>query len=102
MDNDFYQTDEKPDTSFGSVRNLFYSYFVRCRRLLRPRCLHPDGDTIEVLHNRHPERIRRSGIDCPEKGQSYGQRASKLGGHYFNGDLVDAGSWRLIDCAYYL
>ncbi len=61
-----------------------------------------DGDTIEVLHNRHPERIRLSGIDCPEKGQSYGQRASKLGGHYFNGDLVDAGSWRLIDCAYYL
>lgn len=24
-----------------------------------------DGDTIEVLHNRHPERIRLSGIDCP-------------------------------------
>jgi endonuclease YncB( thermonuclease family) len=28
-----------------------------------------DGDTLEVLHNRHPERIRLSGIDCPEKGQ---------------------------------
>jgi micrococcal nuclease len=26
-----------------------------------------DGDTIEVLHNQHPERIRLSGIDCPEK-----------------------------------
>ena len=24
-----------------------------------------DGDTIEVLHNQHPERIRLSGIDCP-------------------------------------
>ena len=24
-----------------------------------------DGDTIEVLHNTHPERIRLSGIDCP-------------------------------------
>jgi endonuclease YncB( thermonuclease family) len=23
----------------------------------------PDGDTIEVLHNHHPERIRLSGID---------------------------------------
>ena len=34
-----------------------------------------DGDTIEVLHNRHPERIRLSGIDCPEKGQAYGQKA---------------------------
>jgi len=28
-----------------------------------------DGDTIEVLHNDRPERIRLSGIDCPEKGQ---------------------------------
>jgi micrococcal nuclease len=28
-----------------------------------------DGDTIEVLHNHRPERIRLSGIDCPEKGQ---------------------------------
>jgi endonuclease YncB( thermonuclease family) len=24
-----------------------------------------DGDTLEVLHNQHPERIRLSGIDCP-------------------------------------
>ena len=24
-----------------------------------------DGDTIEVLHNQHPERIRLNGIDCP-------------------------------------
>ena len=29
-----------------------------------------DGDTIEVLHNHHPERIRLSGLDCPEKGQA--------------------------------
>jgi len=29
-----------------------------------------DGDTIEVLHNRHPVRIHRSGIDCLEKGQT--------------------------------
>ena len=34
-----------------------------------------DGDTIEVLHNQHPERIRLKGIDCPEKGQAYGQKA---------------------------
>jgi endonuclease YncB( thermonuclease family) len=24
-----------------------------------------DGDTIEVLHNHHAERIRLNGIDCP-------------------------------------
>jgi micrococcal nuclease len=34
-----------------------------------------DGDTIEVLHNQRPERIRLSGIDCPEKGQAYGNNA---------------------------
>ena len=36
-----------------------------------------DGDTIEVLHNQHPERIRLSGIDCPEKRQAFGQRAKQ-------------------------
>ena len=34
-----------------------------------------DGDTIEVLRNTHPERVRLSGIDCPEKGQAFGNRA---------------------------
>ena len=34
-----------------------------------------DGDTIEVLHNQHPDRIRLSGIDCPEKKQAFGQQA---------------------------
>src|SRR5437868_4507740 len=34
-----------------------------------------DGDTIEVLHDQHPERIRLSGIDCPEKVQAFGTRA---------------------------
>jgi len=33
-----------------------------------------DGDTLEVLHNNRPERIRLSGIDCPEKGQAFGER----------------------------
>ena len=36
-----------------------------------------DGDTIEVVHNTHPERIRLSGIDCPEKGQAYGDNAKQ-------------------------
>jgi endonuclease YncB( thermonuclease family) len=36
-----------------------------------------DGDTIEVLHNTHPERVRLSGIACPEKGQAFGSRAKE-------------------------
>ena len=34
-----------------------------------------DGDTIEVLHNKRPERIRLSGIDCPEQRQPFGENA---------------------------
>ena len=36
-----------------------------------------DGDTIEVMHNQHPERIRLYAIDCPEKGQAFGKRAKQ-------------------------
>jgi endonuclease YncB( thermonuclease family) len=36
-----------------------------------------DGDTIEVLHEKEPERIRLYGIDCPEKGQAFGQKAKQ-------------------------
>lgn len=36
-----------------------------------------DGDTLEVLHNQHPERIRLQGIDCPEKGQAFGNKAKQ-------------------------
>ena len=36
-----------------------------------------DGDTLEVLHNHRAERIRLSGIDCPEKGQAFGHKAKE-------------------------
>ena len=35
-----------------------------------------DGDTIEVLNGHHADRIRLSGIDCPENGQAYSKKAS--------------------------
>lgn len=34
-----------------------------------------DGDTIEMLVNGKPLRIRLFGIDCPERGQPFGTKA---------------------------
>ena len=36
-----------------------------------------DGDTIEVLNGHHADRIRLSGIDCPENGQAYSKKAKQ-------------------------
>jgi micrococcal nuclease len=36
-----------------------------------------DGDSIEVLHDKKPERIRLFGIDCPEKWQPFGDKAKQ-------------------------
>jgi endonuclease YncB( thermonuclease family) len=37
-----------------------------------------DGDTITVLAGREQQRLRVAGIDCPELGQAFGQRARHL------------------------
>jgi endonuclease YncB( thermonuclease family) len=42
-----------------------------------------DGDTIEVLNERKPERIRLYGIDCPEKGRPSGRKLSTPPPPYF-------------------
>jgi endonuclease YncB( thermonuclease family) len=42
-----------------------------------------DGDTITVMHEGKGEKIRLYGVDTPEKGQDFGQRAKK-----FTSDLV--------------
>jgi micrococcal nuclease len=47
-----------------------------------------DGDTFEVLYNHHPERIRLSGIDCPEKGQAFGKRAKQAASELVYGKEV--------------
>ncbi|MDZ4733291.1 MAG: thermonuclease family protein [Nitrospirota bacterium] len=47
-----------------------------------------DGDTIEVLNGYHAERIRLSGIDCPEKGQAFGKRAKQAASELVFGKKV--------------
>jgi micrococcal nuclease len=37
-----------------------------------------DGDTLTVLHARHPEKVRLQGVDAPEKRQAYGERAKRF------------------------
>lgn len=47
-----------------------------------------NGDTLEVLHNSRPERIRLSGIDCAEKGQAFGNRAKQAASALVFGKVV--------------
>ncbi|MEP6890865.1 MAG: thermonuclease family protein [Nitrospirota bacterium] len=47
-----------------------------------------DGDTLEVIRRQRPERIRLSGIDCPEKGQAYGQKAKQAASELVYGKEV--------------
>jgi endonuclease YncB( thermonuclease family) len=37
-----------------------------------------DGDTISVMHEGSTEKIRLYGIDAPEKGQAFGNRAKQF------------------------
>jgi endonuclease YncB( thermonuclease family) len=37
-----------------------------------------DGDTISVMREGRSVRVRLEGIDCPERGQDFGQRAKQF------------------------
>ena len=47
-----------------------------------------DGDTIKVMHDGQPEKIRLWGIDCPEKTQAFGQKAKQKTSELAFGKLV--------------
>jgi micrococcal nuclease len=48
-----------------------------------------DGDTITVLHDKHPKKIRLYGIDCPEKRQPFGKRAKQFTSDMVFGKVVE-------------
>ena len=48
-----------------------------------------DGDTLEVLTDGVAVRVRLSGIDCPEKGQAFGQRAKQAASDLAFGKTVE-------------
>ncbi len=47
-----------------------------------------DGDTIKVLRDGKQVKIRLAAIDCPEKGQPYGNAARKFTAKLVAGNVV--------------
>jgi micrococcal nuclease len=47
-----------------------------------------DGDTLTVLHERAPVKIRLDGVDAPESGQAFGSRARQAASALAFGQLV--------------
>jgi endonuclease YncB( thermonuclease family) len=48
-----------------------------------------DGDTITVLRDKQPQKIRLYGIDCPEKRQPFGKKAKQFTSQLVFGKVVD-------------
>ena len=48
-----------------------------------------DGDTITVLNNGRGEKIRLHGIDTPEKGQAFANKAKAVTGSMLRGRVVE-------------
>ena len=54
-----------------------------------------DGDTITVLRDRTPIKVRLNGIDCPEMGQDFGSRAKSVASELAFGKVVTVHpSWK--------
>ena len=48
-----------------------------------------DGDTITVLRDKRPQKIRLYGIDCPEKRQPFGKKAKQFTSELVFGKVVE-------------
>jgi micrococcal nuclease len=50
------------------------------------------GDTITVLRDKQPVRVRLYGIDCPEEGQPFGTEAKQFTATMLLGKMVEVGA----------
>src|SRR5262245_23330677 len=48
-----------------------------------------DGDTIEVLRDNSPVKVRLEGVDCPEVGQDFSQKAKQFTSGLLFGKTVE-------------
>jgi micrococcal nuclease len=48
-----------------------------------------DGDTITVIRDKQPQKIRLYGIDCPEKRQPFGNKAKQFTSKLVFGKIVE-------------
>jgi endonuclease YncB( thermonuclease family) len=66
------------NTAASHIRDGFFASSCIClRRIHRPRGLRPRRGHHRSPAQSKPERVRLSGIDFPEKGQAYGNRAKQ-------------------------
>ena len=66
-------------TSYGLLHNTLSGYSFYCAGFVFGECIGvTDGDTIEVLRDHTAIKVRLEGIDCPERGQDFGQKAKQF------------------------
>src|SRR4030095_1096225 len=59
-----------------SQMSLWLAFFFFAPDSFSARCISVrDGDTIEVLRDNRAIRVRLEGVDCPELGQGFSQKA---------------------------
>ena len=71
---------QRTSTIFLAIIFLFFLPAISSTQTLTGKVIKiSDGDTITLLDNQHRQtKIRLYGIDTPEKGQAYGQKAKRF------------------------
>src|SRR3972149_9873128 len=76
---------------------FFLAQNVSCKRTSGKVVSVDDGDSIQVLYGRRMERIRLYGIDCPERGQPFSDKAKQFTSSLAFGKLVKVEKYGIDD-----